>query len=386
MKQVSITKAVKIKNQRVKPFNGEKEYLATGGLIGDKVITEKVTYKTKPSRADLLVTENQLIVARMKETNKVLLIDENTSDLIVSTGFLVLDVQEGWHPGFLFHYFVSSFFQKQKDKLSIGATQKAINNEKFKEILIPEISFVDQKRIVKILDEADALRQKRKQVIGLLDDYLKSVFLEMFGDPVTNEKGWEKIPFNDLCLKLSDGPFGSKLKTEHYSESGIRVIRLQNIGVGKFKDANKSYIKKDYYKKELRKYTCHPGDIVIATLGDPNIRACIVPSSVEKAVHKADCVHCLPKEVLNKEFLVNLLNLPEFHHFFGEYVHGQTRSRISSGQLKRVMIPVPPIELQNKFAELFQKTESLKQSMLAQSAELETQFQALMQKAFKGEL
>lgn len=135
MKQISITKVVKIKNKRIEPFDGEREYLATGGLIKDKIKTEPIKYNTKPSRADLLVCKNQLIVARMKGTNKVLLIDNNSSDLIVSTGFLVLEVQEGWHPRFLFHYFVSTYFQEQKDKLSIGATQKAINNTKFKEIL-----------------------------------------------------------------------------------------------------------------------------------------------------------------------------------------------------------------------------------------------------------
>jgi len=137
MKQVSITKAVKIKNQHVKPFNGERDYMATGGLVGSEIKTEKITYKTKPSRADLLVCKNQLIVARMKGTNKVLLVDENSCDLIVSTGFLVLDVQDGWLPGFLYHFFVSNYFQDQKDKFSIGATQKAINNAKFKKPVFP---------------------------------------------------------------------------------------------------------------------------------------------------------------------------------------------------------------------------------------------------------
>lgn len=87
-KLVPIIEAVEIKNNRVKPFTGERQYLATGDLTGNEISgLFPVDYKTKPSRADLLVREGEIIVARMQATNKVLLIDKGTKDLIVSTGF-----------------------------------------------------------------------------------------------------------------------------------------------------------------------------------------------------------------------------------------------------------------------------------------------------------
>jgi type I restriction enzyme S subunit len=390
MKQVSITKAVKIKNQRVKPFDGEKEYLATGGLIGDKVLTEKVTYKTKPSRADLLVTENQLIVARMKETNKVLLIDENTSDLIVSTGFLVLDVQEGWHPGFLFHYFASSFFQKQKDKLSIGATQKAINNEKFKEILIPEISLEDQKRIVKMLDKADALRQKRKQAIGLLDDYLKSVFLEMFGDPFAKNPKFKIVKLQDIVINeknsIVDGPFGSSLNNNDYFDTGIPIIRINNVRDSGFYDTDFKYISEKKYNELIRSKVEY-NDILIPRVGNSIGKLCLFNQKYKALLSTTGVAKAsIDIKIANLNFVLQQMRLPQYSKYIWNQAEGGGQPYLNLKKIKNFIILLPPMELQNKFSEIVQKNESLKKLMHTQSAEIETQFQALMQKAFKGEL
>ena len=189
---INISDAVEITNNRVKPFKGERRYLATGDLIGDAVNESivSVDYENKPSRADLLVEEGNIIVARMQATNKVLLIDEATEDLIVSTGFLTLQPKKDFDSSYLAHYFRSDVFQKKKDKYCSGATQKAINNGAFAKLQVPSYSLDEQKRIANILDQADALRQKRKQSLQLLDDFLNASFLHLFGDPLRNDKKW----------------------------------------------------------------------------------------------------------------------------------------------------------------------------------------------------
>jgi len=356
MKNVSITKAVKIKNQRVKSFDGEKEYLATGGLIKDKIKTETIKYNTKPSRADLLVSKNQLIVARMKGTNKVLLIDKNSSDLIVSTGFLVLEVQEGWHPRFLFHYFVSTHFQDQKDKLSIGATQKAINNTKFKEILIPELSFEDQKRIVKILDEADRLRQKRKQAMGLLDDYLKSVFLEMFGDPITNSKKWSLVKFTDIIVMRR----GFDLPKQDRVAGDFPLVASNGI----------------VDRISLSKVN-GPGVVTgrSGTLGSVQL--------IEEDYWPLNT--SLYSQKLNG-------NNPVYLKFFLDYfdlkrfTRGAGVPTLNRNLFHSELVPKVPVELQNKFETIYRKYTLLKRTMLIQLTDLEILFQSLIQKAFKGGL
>lgn len=379
MKQVSITEAVRIKNQRVKPFSGEKEYLTTGGLIGNTIKTESVTYKTKPSRADLSVTENQLIVARMKETNKVLLINKNTSDLIVSTGFLVLSVQEGWHPGFLFHYFVSDFFQKQKNRLSIGATQKAINNEKFKKILIPELSLEDQKRIVKILDKADALRQKRKQAIGLLDDYLKSVFLEMFGDSINNPNIYQPI---GKTTKFID----YRGKTPEKSNSGTPLITAKHVKKGFFSFFPEEYITEEKYNKIMTRGFPRPNDVLFTTEGATLGNVCRIPLNMDKfsvgqRLITLQCKDCLTSEYLHFVLLNGKIRQEIFKQSTGSAAQG-----IRSAVFYKIKIPVPSVKLQEKFSEIVNESEFIRQKMMIQIEKLEFQFQALMQKAFKGEL
>lgn len=356
MKQISIIKAVKIKNQRIKPFDGEKEYLATGGLVKNKVKTEIVTYLTKPSRADLLVSENQLIVARMKGTNKVLLIDKNSADLIVSTGFLVLEVQEGWHPRFLFYYFVSSYFQEQKDKLSIGATQKAINNSKFKEILIPDLSFEEQKRIVKNLDKADMLRQKRKQAIKFLDDYLKSVFLR------TTENGKaEKIDFLDI-FNITTGK--------------LNANATENNGIYPFYTCSRE----DNFKINTYAFDC---EALILSGNNANAEYSVKHYSGKFNAYQRTYILTLKK---NYSYLFFKMALESKLKLLQKNSIGSNTKYLTMGIFKRIDFDVPNPVLQKKFNDTAKKTEKLKQKMLIQSAELETQFQNLMQKSFRGEL
>nr|NJM04655.1 hypothetical protein [Desulfobacula sp.] len=250
--------------------------------------------------------------------------------------------------------------------------------------------FEDEKnryRIATLLSRVESLIARRKKSITDLDELLKSTFLEMFGDPVRNEMGWEKKYYGKLLKSFRMDPFGSNLKTSHYESFGIRVIRLNNVGVWEFLDNDKAYVNIDHYEKVLKKYTCYSGDIIIATMGTPNIRACAVPHNIDKSINKADCVLCRPKKnIVNSSYLLGLLNLPQFLFLAAKLFHGQTRTRISMGQLAKILIPIPPLPLQNQFAEIVEKVETLKAKYKNNLNDLETLFGALSQKAFKGEL
>jgi type I restriction enzyme S subunit len=98
------------------------------------------------------------------------------------------------------------------------------------------------------------------------------------------------LPLGEIVSYASDGPFGSKLKTEHYAPAGARVVRLQNIGDGEFDDGDRAYISLSYYA-ELRRYALLPNDILVAGLGDENHpvgRACLLPPELRPAINKAD--------------------------------------------------------------------------------------------------
>ena len=241
---------------------------------------------------------------------------------------------------------------------------------------------VTQNRIVKILDTVSGIIQLRKKELNQLDCLIKARFIEMFGEPVINPQKWEVLSFRQAGIRLSDGPFGSNLKSENYTNSGVRVIRLGNIGVGTFIDNDKSFISTEYYE-HLKKYTCKAGEIVIATLGDPNLRACIVPDSVGYAINKADCVHYIPNpEILNTRFVCQYINCPEILLLASGMVHGQTRLRISSGQIAKLPLYVPPLRLQNRFADFAVQIDKSKVAVQKSLDKTQVLFDSLMQKYF----
>ena len=210
----------------------------------------------------------------------------------------------------------------------------------------------------------------------------QSRFIEMFGDPFENPKGWPQKNLKSLSERLSDGPFGSNLKSEHYSTCGVRVIRLQNIGVNEFVDKDKAFVSPEHYEV-IKKYTCQSGDIVIGTLGEPNLRACLIPEYINIAINKADCVHFVnKKDVVDKKFVCFYLNLPSTLSLAAGMVHGQTRARISSGQLANLPVFCPPLTLQNKFAAFIEELDKSKVTIQKSLDRLNLLYKALLQEYF----
>jgi len=172
---------------------------------------------------------------------------------------------------FLYHWLKARTGYLQS--LGNGATFKEISKAVVERIEIPLPPLPEQRRIAAILDKADALRRKRKRAIQLLDSLTQSIFLEMFGDPAENPNRYSALTFGQIAEKMSDGPFGSNLKSEHYVDKGVRVIRLQNIGVGSFVNDDAAYISEGHFDR-LRKHECRPGDILWPAAGfvDTEIR------------------------------------------------------------------------------------------------------------------
>ena len=282
-------------------------------------------------------------------------------------------------------YFIAST-EDELYRNSTGSTFPQINKKVIESLKIPLPPLETQKQIAAVLEKADQLRKDCQQMEQELNSLAQSVFIEMFGDPVTNPKGWVKQSLKSISSKFHDGPFGSNLKTSHYTDSGVQVIRLKNIGSGEFKEADKAFVS-EAHAETLHKFKCYPGEIVIATLGEPNLRACIIPDSVPVAINKADCVHCVvDSSVINSHYLVEYLNLPSVLHTIQNKLHGQTRTRISSGQLATVDVVIPPLEQQAKYLEVLALRAKLKTDNNRSVHEYRELFNALIQKAFKGEL
>ena len=337
------------------------------------------------------MAQNDVLFAKMKGTIKVLVGSKAVEDKIFSTGFYILSPKENISKDFLYFFFLTDSFNKQKDSLCTGATMSGLNNAGLKriKILLPidkngNPDLAEQNRMVAILAEAEKLKKKCAEADEKMDVLIPSFFIEMFGNPEINHKKWEVETLRNVSEKISDGPFGSNLKTEHYTSSGVRVIRLKNIGVGTIIDNDRAYVSEEH-ADFLKKHICVSGDVIAGTLGDPNLRAIILPAEIPRAINKADCVQIRPKSnVVTAEFLCWLLNSPHTLSMASGMISGQTRSRISMGRLAELRVPVPPFDLQKEFSRLVKVIESQKEKQKRSAEKINDIFQSLLSGVFTG--
>ena len=189
-------------------------------------------------------------------------------------------------------------------------------------------------------------------------------------------EGWVWASVDQLAApepnSISDGPFGSNLKTEHYQESGPRVIRLQNIKDGEFADEH-AHISPAHFDR-LRKHEIHAGDLVIASLGDDPPRACIIPSFVGRAIVKADCIRFKPHSALTAAYLNAALNCRPTRQRVKSILHGIGRPRLSLGEIRAIALPIPPESEQHRIVAEIDRRLSI-------AAELEMQIEANLQRS-----
>src|ERR1700681_1497027 len=170
--------------------------------------------------------------------------------------------------------------------------------------------------------------------------------------------GWQWAQLGDLAapaqIAITDGPFGSNLKTEHYTESGPRVIRLQNVGDGVFNDADKAHISVDHYDR-LKKHEALAGDVVIAALGDVLPRACIVPEGIGAAIVKADCIRVRLGAAADPRFIMWMLNAPPSREAAASLISGGGRPRLNLAKIRSLRVPLPPIVEQRRIVEVVEE-------------------------------
>ena len=257
-------------------------------------------------------------------------------------------------PEFLPFLMTSDKFMNRAVEISVGSLSPTINwtTLKLEEFDLPPLD--QQHRIAEILWAVDGCKVQKKS----LYDWLKVSRKAKLNIACSSNS--EIMRLGDVVVYASDGPFGSKLKTEHYVNSGMRVIRLQNIGDGHFEDADKAYISTDYFE-ELRRYAVFAGDVIVAGLGDethPVGRAALIPETLGAAINKADCfcIRADTRKVLNA-YLVHFLNSAPGIEQLRARAQGTTRMRINVGNIKTVLVPVPSVEQQKRMTEDLKRME-----------------------------
>lgn len=283
-------------------------------------------------------------------------------------------------------FFIYRFLQTKSDYLkrkATGATIMHINRKSLEQLEIPDLDIDDQLHIANLLRKAENLIAQRKESIRLLDDFLKSTFLEMFGDAVKNEKKWNKSELKNYA-KVRIGPFGSLLHREDYVQNGVPLVNPSHIGEGKIIIDPELTISINKMK-ELSAYVMNEGDVVLGRRGEIG-RCAVVTKKEDGYLCGTGSIYIRPTAELNPIFLYNIVSSASMRKVLENSAKGITMKNLNSGIIENLKIPVPPIELQTQFAQFVEKTEALKTQYQQSLQELENLYGSLSQKAFRGEL
>ncbi len=175
---------------------------------------------------------------------------------------------------FALRYLRTPFIQDLAKRSAKGNAVQDLQLGEIRKFPIPIPPLEEQRRIAAILDKADAVRRKRKEAIALTEELLRSAFLEMFGDPVTNPKGWEAKPLGSVCNRVTVGYVGSM--TSEYIEEGIPWLRSMNVSRNRIILKDLKYVSTDFHKR-LNKSSLSPGDVVAVRRPTPRVRSPTLP-------------------------------------------------------------------------------------------------------------
>jgi type I restriction enzyme S subunit len=294
-------------------------------------------------------------------------------------------------PAYFQTLFESEFFQRMILVETRGSAMVNITGVKeLKEISIRVPPLPVQRQIVtrieELFSELDAGMQELQTALKRLKTYRQSVLQHY----LSNEE-WERVKLGDVVQKVFDGPFGSNLKTADYiDEPGYQVIRLENIGTLKFISDKQTFIRGSKFN-DLEKHEIHEGDIVFSSFISDVIRTVVVPKLDYRAINKADCF-CVRVDMdrVDQRFLVYSLRTQRVYKMLALDVHGATRPRINTTQLKSVVLNVPDLKTQRHVVEEIEaklsEADAMETTIYQSLKQVEALRQSILKQAFEGKL
>jgi type I restriction enzyme S subunit len=388
--------------------NGEVRLIQLAD-IGDGNFKNKSSRFLRLQRANVLnctfLRQDDILVARMPDPigRACLFPLKNENSFVTAVDVAIIRLGEkSVIPKYLMYSINNLYIRREIENLQSGTTRKRISRSNLAIIRFSLPPLPEQHRIVAKIEELfsslDKGIENLKTAQRQLKVYRQAVLKWAFEGKLTNKdvkdgelpEEWVRVSLKELVDKISDGPFGSNLKTSDYVDNGVRVIRLENIGYMEFRNEFQSFVTKDKYET-IKKHTVSKGDIIFSSFVSENIRAAILPDFIDRAINKADCFLVRPSEdKVTKKYLLYYFSTKEMYQQLIGEIHGATRPRINTTQLKSCQIPLAPLneqqaivaEIESRLSVCDKIEETIEQS-LKQSESLR---QSILKKAFEGKL
>ena len=281
---------------------------------------------------------------------------------------------------YLFH-FLDTYLEKLREQ-SIGGVIKYIKLENLTEVQIPLPPLATQKRIAEILDASDALRRKDQELLKKYDELAQAIFIDMFGDPVKNEKGWDVKTIDEVATKVTDGDHLTPIR----SKSGYKLLSCRNVKNGYIDfEAGLDFVEEDEFYRMFKRCNPEKGDILVSCSG--TIGRVTQIKIDEKFVLVRSAALIKPDySFIVSTYLEYYLQTDFMQREMHKSSNTSSQANLFTGPIKALPVLIPSKNLQEKFAAKIQLLENAKNMALSNNIFTSNLFNSLIQKAFNGEL
>ena len=284
-------------------------------------------------------------------------IDESMLPLCMNTStirFKALDEKQ-LRIRYFMYYLKSRHFKGQLFKQITGSAQLNYGPSHLKKMIMPLIALNKQDEIIYSLDKIQNIIEMCKREIVKLDELIKARFVELFGDPVSNQRGYEKVGLSELA-DIKIGPFGSLLHKEDYIEGGHPLLNPSHIIDGKVVPDNKLSISDEKYK-ELAAYQLHVGDVVMGRRGEMG-RCAVVPD--EGYLCGTGSLMIRTKGDVTADYIQKVISFPSYKKTIEDMAVGQTMLNLNVPIVSSFQVIKPPIEVQNRYYAFIEQVDKSK--------------------------
>jgi len=350
----------------------------TGALVLNESTTKRLN-ETIPPKSGLWLRPGDLLIQR-----------SNTLDLVGTAAIYDGPVEAFVYPDlmmrirfradtdtrFIWRYLNSPLGRTAMRRMASGSagSMPKISGARLRTLQVPVPPLPEQRRIAEILDKADALRAKRRAALAQLDTLTQSIFLDMFGDPATNPKGWPVKRLAEVCHLVN----GRAFKPEEWEEHGLPIIRIQNLN-----DSSKPF---NYTTKDLpERFRVKTGDILFSWSGTPGTSfGCFRWGGAEGWLNQ-HIFNVRLNGSLDSSFFITHVNL-KLGELISKAHGGVGLQHVTKGMIDETRLTVPPKQLQRDFASMTVNVDHAHEELIASQTGFDRLFACLQHEAFRGGL
>ena len=314
-------------------------------------------FSQAPSRARKSLCKGSILVSTVRPNlNAVAVLDSETPNKpVASTGFCILNCRNGVDQSFVFNFCKSKAFIDQMTMQATGASYPAVSDIIVRAAKLPAYSYEKQKQIGNILDKVFELINMRKQELKSLDDLIKARFVEMFGDPISNEKEWETVPLMNVCLKIFGGGTPSKSHLEYF-EGSIPWVSPKDMKSDVITESI-DHITEDAIANSTTNLVPESSVLMVIRSGILKHHLPVAINAVPVTINQ-DMKAFIPGERITASFLRDYFKAIEPDVLSG--VRGVTADNIDFKAFQQREVILPPISLQNAYEDFCKQVDKSK--------------------------